>query len=164
MAKVSSQTVRHIGCVIAACGSLTGCFDPLIEDPGAAGHGNQTPGIPGVDVPAQPGMTNPGAVEPPGGVQPGNPNVTPPVTTGSTVTPTPGVPTGAAPTDPSGASGGSGQTGASGSTGFHDEPSADSGGIAVDTESGDAGVLDGSVGSALKHDPTSSEVGPTGSR
>lgn len=157
MAKVSLRTVRHIGCAVAACGSLSGCFDPLIEDPGANGQHNHTPGVePSVGVPGQPGaVTPPGSAQPPGAGQSSDPGA--PVTpTGSVVTPTPGVPTGAMPTGPTGATGGTGHMGGSGSTCSLDDTGTDSDVSTLDIESGDAGALDGSVGSALKHDSTSS--------
>lgn len=95
---LSKFSVR-VGAVVA-CAAISGCFDPLIEDPGAStpltpappgvGTGNGTP-APGVS-PATPGVTPPAGNPntPPASTDPVTPGTPPASSTG--VTPTPVTP------------------------------------------------------------------------
>lgn len=162
--KFALAPVRHYRYIVAVCAPLSGCFDPLIEDPGANGggqgadHGNTpwlgTPTVnPGMNV--QPGpepVAQPTAVTPSSATNP-VPSSTVPV--GATGGPTGA--TGGGPTGPTGASAGN-PTGAE---------THDMGSVGHDAGTGDGGV--GAFGDSTDADPTtndstSGQFGPTGAR
>jgi hypothetical protein len=153
--RITRRHVRHWGYVVAACTPLSGCFDPLIEDPGAQG-GNVSPVIPGVapGEPVSPGATAP-AAEPPHG--PGDTVNQPPVSPTATATSPATGPTGTDPL-PSGGTGSTGGNtgstgGATGNTGSTGGNTGSPGETSTGGDSsepgpvGDGGVQDGGVGS-----------------
>lgn len=165
--KVTSKGVRHLGCFVVACAPLSGCFDPLIEDPGAQG-GNQglnDPNVPWAgEPPLNPGMTPQPGIAPvaPTGGTPGDTINQPPTATptASSTAPTTG-PTGTTTLQPSGPTGSTGATGPTGATGSTGGSGAT--GEIVDDPTGaetndfgslgeDAGVAEGGVNAVLFDD------------